>query len=513
MNKFSGDRFYAKRPWLSYKRSRLEKQYYTFIAENFGLMQIICVLSQQYFAFHYSNNIFLIYFIAIMLLIRIYLLFKKIIYWYIEMPLGMLNLLQFLEIIDSLRISSPQVLWLLIFSYHLTVSKIYCIQVKFAVIIPLLYNLHLFNTKYYGMWAFIINIFTNLFFTMGGELLSRSQFELLNSSQKSERSYAHLIDKSPSPIFIITANHRIDYLNEGGKNIIKASSSLGNKNRTLGLNFLQLFEEKDQDKISNLLTETRGDMQNELLNMTVLVKEVEENENKGTESPFGNTLISNVSKTLSPQTGIQKSNTIAQKQSPNLGVSNNDSYYKNSIVKDNKRIAKKKHFHLVLQSVIWKAKRCFVVRLEETEKQSKIIGLLERQFGAMRILSAEILDLMEKDYQKWNNLQSMKSGIKDIKESDLKDLSSCVIENNFLRCQICNLEILRHFIEDNVEKINVNFNIKNTLIQCLELVSVKAIEKKGELHLKFEEVFPESVNGQYENFKQVLIILNNLTFK
>lgn len=504
MNKFSGERFYAKRPWLSYKRSRLEKQYHTFIAENFGVMQIIFVFCQQYFAFHYSNNIFLSYFIAIILLIRMYLFYKKIIYCYIEMSLGMVNFLQYLEMVDSLQINSPQILWLLLFSYYLPVSKLYCVQFRFAIIIPLLYNFHLFSTKYYGIWGFIINIFTTVFFTMGNELLSRSQFERLNSTQKSERSYAHLIGKSPFPVFVITANHRIDYLNEGGKNIIMTSFSLGNKNRTLGLNFLQLFEERDQEKILNVLTETRGDVKSELLNMTVLVKEIEEDENKGTESPFGNTLISNVSKTLSPQNGIPKSNSIAQRQSPNLGgLTNNDSYYKNSFVKDNKKLTKKKHFNLVLQSVIWKGKPCFVIRLEETEKQSKIIGLLERQFGAMRTLSAEILDLMEKDYQKWNNLQSMKSGIKDIKESDLKDLSSCVIENNFLRCQICNLEILRHFIEDNVEKNNVNFNIKNTLIQCLELVSVKAIEKKAELHLKFEEVFPESVNGQYENFKQV----------
>jgi hypothetical protein len=503
MKNFSSEKFYAKKPWLSYKRNRLEHQYYNFMTEQYSFLQILLILCQQYFVFSYLESLILFYFIFILLIAKIYTFYKRKNFWIIETSLGMTCILQFLEMIEILAIASPQIRWLLIFSYILPTSKLCCIQFKFAIIIPLLYNIHLFQTKKYNIGGFLIQNLAILSLFLFNELFSRSQFEKFNNTQKSERSYAHLIDKALFPIFIITNNYRLDYVNEGGKNIIKASSFFEKKNKFLGINFLQLFDEKDQEKIMSLLTETRGDIQNELLNLAILVKETEENENKDIESPFGNTLISNVSKTLSPQNGVPKSS-HSQKQSPNIGTSYENAY-KQSLMKDNKRnLPRKKHFHLAMQSVIWKGKPCFVIRLEETEKQSKILGLLERQFGAMSSLSAEILDLMEKDYQKWNNLQSMKSGIKDIKESDLKDLSSCVIENNFLRCQICNLEILRHFIENNIEKKNINFNIKNTLIQCLELVSVKAIEKKSELHLKFEEVFPETVNGQYENFKQVI---------
>ena len=92
----------------------------------------------------------------------------------------------------------------------------------------------------------------------------------------------------------------------------------------------------------------------------------------------------------------------------------------------------------------------------------------------------------------------------------MKNLASCVMESNYLKCFI-HANLVKTYIllhPDQPKKLKtVIFNLRNTLVQIIEIVSVQAIPKHQELYLKFEESFPDKVLGNPHRLKQGLLIL------
>lgn len=169
-------------------------------------------------------------------------------------------------------------------------------------------------------------------------------------------------------------------------------------------------------------------------------------------------------------------------------------------------LAKNEVFDACFQGIFFENVPAILVTLNK----NRIVELMLTNFSkinkSLSKMSSSLLEKMEDDYNKWSNLQSLKY----IKQSDMKTLASCVMESNYLKCLIhANLVktyILLHPDQPKKPK-TMNFNLRNTLVQILEMVSVQAIPKHQELYLKFEESFPDKVLGNPHRLKQGLLIL------
>ena len=79
-------------------------------------------------------------------------------------------------------------------------------------------------------------------------------------------------------------------------------------------------------------------------------------------------------------------------------------------------------------------------------------------------------------------------------------------EINFLQSQIFKEFESEIFLSQNIEnndKIQT-FNIRNTIINAIEIYFIKAKNKQCEISLKFEDSFPKYVMGNFLVFKQVI---------
>ena len=169
-------------------------------------------------------------------------------------------------------------------------------------------------------------------------------------------------------------------------------------------------------------------------------------------------------------------------------------------------LAKNEVFDVSFESIFFENVPTILVTLNK----NRIVELMLTNFSkinkSLSKMSSSLLEKMEEDYNKWSNLQSLKY----IKQSDMKTLASCVMESNYLKCLIhANLVKTYILLHPNLPKKpkTVIFNLRNTLVQIIEIVSVQGIPKHQELYLKFEESFPDKVLGNPHRLKQGLLIL------
>lgn len=161
---------------------------------------------------------------------------------------------------------------------------------------------------------------------------------------------------------------------------------------------------------------------------------------------------------------------------------------------------------VLLKVLIWDG-GLRILALIKTNKSKQYI--LKNTISVNKLLSkmtARLLDNMETDYSKWSNLQALKH----IKQSDMKLLANCILDANFLKCLIQahveKTKILLEIGHKNKKKQRL-FNIRNTMIHILEIISVMSVVKHQEISLKFEESFPEKVSGDYSRFKESFLII------
>jgi len=159
------------------------------------------------------------------------------------------------------------------------------------------------------------------------------------------------------------------------------------------------------------------------------------------------------------------------------------------------------------QSIFWEKAPAIILILYQNktnESMMKSFSMINKRLSKM---ASNLLENMETDYNKWSNLQSLKY----IKQSDMKLLASCVMESNYLKCLIhANLDKTKMLLSHSqiiTKPKHIIFNLKNTILHILEIISVQAIPKHQEIALKFEDSFPEKVAGDINRFKQGLLIL------
>lgn len=158
-----------------------------------------------------------------------------------------------------------------------------------------------------------------------------------------------------------------------------------------------------------------------------------------------------------------------------------------------------------LQGIIWEKTPSILLMIfyrENMQILQKNVAVFNKNLGKM---TTSLLENMEMDYNKWSNLQSLKY----IKQSDLKILANCVMQANFLKCQIhANHDKTKILANSQFKKLKSTiFHIKNTILHILEIVSVLANPRHQEIKLKFEDSFPEKVTGDYNRFKEIFLMI------
>ena len=163
----------------------------------------------------------------------------------------------------------------------------------------------------------------------------------------------------------------------------------------------------------------------------------------------------------------------------------------------------KQQFEISFRSIIWDNFPAILLVLNNNKSETSMLKNFSIINKSLSKMTTNLLENMETDYNKWSNLQSLKY----IKQSDMKLLASCIMEANFLKCLIhANLDKTKILLSEPKKKEQV-FHIRNTMLQILEIISVMATSKHQETLLKFEESFPEKVNGDYWRFKQSFLII------
>lgn len=302
---------------------------------------------------------------------------------------------------------------------------------------------------------------------------SRDLFIQTDSIRKQQKTFQLMVENSPNAIFVVDMHHRIHYCNSQAKEILTKVFKNFSERSNLGQNFMMLFDEKYHEKLNQAIFdctvkhETAKLFQIPLISKSEVLTPILE--------PNTNTLVSPKNLSLSRST-LNKTQFTT-------------------------RYAKPCNFYNIsIQDTFWKGGHFFMVSLENQEKNNRLHEISENCISLINGLLQENMELMEKDYQKWNNFQA----IKVIREPDLKDLASIVVECNRIKGLVATLKNINQLALERNERALHKFNIRNTLVQCMELISIKAIERKIELLLKFEESFPEYVYGEYEHFKQLI---------
>ena len=305
---------------------------------------------------------------------------------------------------------------------------------------------------------------------------SRDLFILMDSLKKQQKTFHLMIENSPNPVFVIDMHHRIHYCNNNAKEILAKTFKNYAEKSNFGQNIMMIFDEKYHEKLNHAIFDCTLKHETSKLFQIPLI----------TKTEILAPLLEQNFSSLSPKT---------------LSFSKSD--FKSEFVKTHQSaryVKLSNFFNISIQNTFWKGGHFFLVTLENQEKTTKLFEMSESYMNLINGLLLESLDLMEKDYQKWNNFQA----IKVIKESDLKDLASIVVECNRIKALVSTLKNINQLAFERNERIPHKFNIRYTLVQCMELISIKSIEKKLELLLKFEESFPEHVYGEYEHFKQLI---------
>ena len=340
------------------------------------------------------------------------------------------------------------------------------------IIMPIFFILYINDFLFYIPIHFIIIYLLNK--------RSRDMFVWMDNLIKQQKTYSLMIENSPNAIFIIDMNHRIHFCNSQAKAVLKKSLKNFSEKSNPYLNFMMIFEEKYHEKLNQAIFEcTLAHSTSRLYQIPIIIK---------------------------PEVFVP-----LLEPEPNSSISPRNLSFSRSILKSDfintektQKFNKPNHFfNISIQNTFWKGGHFFLLTLESQEEMNKLLVIGESCMNLISGSLIESIDLMEKDYQKWNNFQA----IKVIKESDLKDLASIVIECNRIKGLVSSFKNINQLVLERTEKTPHKFNIRNTLVQCMELISIKAIEKKMELLLKFEESFPEHVYGEYEHFKQLMYCL------
>lgn len=303
----------------------------------------------------------------------------------------------------------------------------------------------------------------------------RNSFILIDSIIKQQKTFNLMVENSPHSIFVIDMNHKIEFANAQARELMKKHLKNVSEKNCIGLNLMVFFEEKFHEKINKAIYECS------LSHSTVKIFQIP--------------LVCKQEPFLS----------LAEQTSSPLSLNNmslsKTTLFKGEESKSQKFIKQNVFINLSIQNTFWKGGHFFLVTMEPQVELNKILEISDKCFSLINNLLLESVDLMEKDYQKWNNFQAIKVIL--IKESDLKDLATTVIECNRIKGLISAFKNIFQLSLDKTDHILIKFNIRYTIVQCMELISMRAIEKKMELFLKFEESFPEYVFGEYENFKQL----------
>lgn len=315
------------------------------------------------------------------------------------------------------------------------------------------------------------------------EKRSRDLFIMTDNLRKQKKTFYTMVENSPNSVFVIDIHHRIYFSNTQAKNLLKKTLRNFSEQNSVGLNIMTLFEEKFHEKINQSVFECT------LSHLTVRLFQIPVISSRQ-EAPH-----KDIKEHYSPVNEHGKS-------PHNLSISNVSSGFgmKGESVRN---IKKTQFFNISIQNTFWKGGRFFLMTMESLPEFDKILEIQDTFMSLITSSLIESLELMEKDYQKWNNFQA----IKVIKESDLKDLASIVIECNSIKGLASCMRNLNKLVLERNEHYLIKFNIRNTMVQCIELISIKALEKKIDLLLKFEESFPEFVYGEYENLKQLIYCL------
>ena len=302
---------------------------------------------------------------------------------------------------------------------------------------------------------------------------SRDLFSQTDSVRKQHKTFQLMVENSPNGIFVVDMHHRIHYCNSQAKEILSKVFKNFSEKSSLGQNFMMLFDEKYHEKLNQAIFDCTGKHETIKLFQIPLISKLEVL--SPIIEPNTNTLVSPKNLSLSRSTLNKTQFTTRYAKSCNF-------------------------YNISVQDTFWKGGHFFMVSLENQEKNNRLNEISENCMSLINGLLQEIMELMEKDYQKWNNFQA----IKVIREPDLKDLASIVVECNRIKGLVATLKNINQLALQRNERAQHKFNIRNTLVQCMELISIKAIERKIELLLKFEESFPEYVYGEYEHFKQLI---------
>ena len=141
----------------------------------------------------------------------------------------------------------------------------------------------------------------------------------------------------------------------------------------------------------------------------------------------------------------------------------------------------------------------------ECDKKDKGIGLFQKQMNKKMINQcSNLVDCILNDFCKWNNLRSLKI----IKESDLVVLAECISKLCRLNNDLFKNYELNNMMNHSFEMQNTKFHIKNNVIQCMEFISIIAMQiKHFGLDLKFEDSFPSMVVGDQMRFNQLIITI------
>ncbi len=152
-----------------------------------------------------------------------------------------------------------------------------------------------------------------------------------------------------------------------------------------------------------------------------------------------------------------------------------------------------------IRDILLDNKKCWVCYLTDLV-QNKILKEFLTQNKLLFKKSEELLKIMEDDFNKWSNLKSMKY----IDESEMQNLAICIAKMNFLKNEL-SLNQLKSssLINKESHKKKRNFNIRNLMVQSVEIISVVLLSKNYQISLKFEKCFPEKVYGDYKNLKEV----------
>ena len=156
-------------------------------------------------------------------------------------------------------------------------------------------------------------------------------------------------------------------------------------------------------------------------------------------------------------------------------------------------------FYGGIKEILFKNRKCwlcYLIRL--SQKNILKEALIQNKYLLKKC--KDILKILENDYNKWSNMRTLKY----IKQSDMENLALCVSQTNFLKNEL-HLNHLKTISLLNKEQNQKKkkFNVRNLIVQCIEISSVILIARKNQLSLKFEECFPENVSGDFKSLKEV----------